>query len=211
VGFNTGHVFNADNTDPAGLSHALILGRKMAAQYRDAFTEFHPAFANSFLAATGGLMGIRESRRITGDYILTADDFFAGRSFADEICRNAFGIDIHSSREKEIELAQKPFNRIRQEILCRTRGLGKGESVGVPFRCLTPKGLKNLLVAGRCISTDRQVNGSIRVMACCLNTGEAAGIAAAMACVKNCDVHTIDTADLRIRLKKHGAYLPELS
>jgi len=64
-GFNTGHVFDVDNTDPASVSAALVRGRRMAAQYRDAFAEFHPAFANAFLVATGSLLGVRETRRIT--------------------------------------------------------------------------------------------------------------------------------------------------
>lgn len=89
---------------------------------------------------------------------------------------------------------------------------GMGTSGLVPwfcgYRCLTPRGLKNVLVAGRCISTDRQANGSTRIMACCLNTGEAAGIAAALAAAGPADVHMIDTDDLRRRLRQHGAYLP---
>lgn len=84
-----------------------------------------------------------------------------------------------------------------------------GESFGVPYRCLIPKGLDNVLVAGRCISTDRRTNGSVRIMACCLNTGEAAGIAAAMSAAKSSDVRGVDTEVLRSTLKKHGGYLPE--
>ncbi len=78
----------------------------------------------------------------------------------------------------------------------------------MPYRCLTPKDLLNVLVAGRCISTDRNVNGSVRIMACCLTTGEAAGIAAAMAAASDRDIHSVDTDVLRDRLKANGAYLP---
>ena len=84
---------------------------------------------------------------------------------------------------------------------------GKGESHGIPYRCLTPKGLKNVLVAGRSISTDRSVQGSIRVMNVCICLGEAAGIAASMA-LNTGNVHSINTDKLRDSLKKHGAYLP---
>jgi hypothetical protein len=88
--------------------------------------------------------------------------------------------------------------------------MGKGESHGIPYRCLTPKGLSNTLVAGRCISTDHIVQSSTRVMPVCLAMGEAAGIAAAMAAAASADVHAVNTDDLRGRLKKHGAYLPDL-
>ena len=209
-GFNTGHVFDVDNTDPMSASKALMHGRKMARQYRDALAEYHPAFADSFLVATGSLLGVRETRRIMGDYVLTVDDYLSRRSFPDEICRNAYGIDVHCSKERCVELSQKTVEELKEYNRQVTQGLNRGESFGVPYRCLTPKGLSNVLVAGRCISCDRQVNGSIRIMACCLNTGEAAGIAAAMAAADSHDAHSVDTGRLRAKLKAHGAYLPDL-
>ena len=84
----------------------------------------------------------------------------------------------------------------------------KGESHGIPYRCLIPGKLKNVLVAGRSISTDRNVQGSTRVMPVCLCMGEAAGIAAAMALKTAGEVRRVDVKRLRTRLKKHGAYLP---
>lgn len=207
-GFNTGHVFDVDNTDPECLSAALTRGRKMAAQYRDAFAALHPAFANAFLAATGGLLGVRETRRIVGDYLLSVDDYRGARSFPDEICRNAYGIDVHCSRERCLELAQKSIEELKAFNREVTNRLPRGSSVGVPYRCLTPRGLRNVLVAGRCISTDRQTNGTVRIMACCLNTGEAAGVAAAMAAGNGGDVHGVDVRSLRAKLRAAGAYLP---
>jgi hypothetical protein len=208
-GFNTGHIYDVDNTNPENLSNALIHGRKMVAQYRNALAEFHPAFKNSFLCATGNLLGVRETRRIIGDYILTVDDYLARRSFPDEICRNAYGIDVHSAK-KSIEQKSKKKNieELKEHNRQTTKPLQAGESFGVPYRCLTPKGVDNMLVAGRCISTDRQANGSTRVMACCLNTGEAAGIAAAMAIRDTGNVHDINTGQLRQKLLQYGAYLP---
>lgn len=206
--FNTGHVFDVDNTDPASTSNALRQGRQMAAQYRDAFARYHPAFADSFLAATGSLLGIRETRRILGEYVLTIKDYMARRSFPDEICRNAYGIDVHRSRKENEELCRKSLDELKEWNRKTVRSLNPGESMGVPYRCLTPRGLKNVLVAGRCISADRQVYGSIRIMACCLNTGEAAGVAAAMAAAGSGDVKAVNTDELRNRLRQHGAYLP---
>ena len=208
-GFNAGHLFGVDNTDPASTSKALLRGRRMAAQYRDAFAEYHPAFAEASLVATGSLLGVRETRRVMGDYVLTVDDYLARRSFPDEICRNAYGIDVHGSREQALAAARMSIPELKALNSSITRNLNRGESFGVPYRCLTPGCLRNVLVAGRCISTDRQANGSVRIMACCLNTGEAAGIAAAMAAGEATDVHAVDTGELRRKLAAYGAYLPE--
>ena len=209
VSFNTGHIHNVDNTDPASTSRALIHGRKQAAQYLDALRTHHKAYANSFLAATGALMGVRETRRIMGDYVLTVDDYVARRSFSDEIGRNCYNIDVHgSSTKKEKEWNQKPAAEVKALLESQFRRYQPGESHGIPYRCLTPRGLRNVLVAGRSISTDRQINGSIRVMPTCVVTGEAAGLAAALAASGESDVHTVDTVELRKRLRAHGAYLP---
>jgi hypothetical protein len=89
--------------------------------------------------------------------------------------------------------------------------MAPGESHGIPYRCLTPKGIRNLLVAGRAVSCDRSVQGSVRVMPVCLVMGEAAGVAAAQAVSDNKgDVHAIDTQTLRTMLKAYGAYLPDV-
>ena len=203
VGFNAGHMWAVDNTDPGSTSQALMQGRKIAQAFRDACAEFLPAaFGNAHLSATGSLLGVRETRRIVGDYVLTTEDYFARRSFPDEICRNSYPIDIHTTA-KEAEEGHEV------EAMNRFENYGKGESHGIPYRCLTPKGLPNVLVAGRSISTDRVVQGSTRVMPVCLAMGEAAGVAAAMAAVaEGHDVHAVDTNQLRETIKKNGGYLP---
>jgi hypothetical protein len=206
--FNTGHVFDVDNTDPESVSNALVHGRKQAAQYHQAFSEFHPAFANSFLVATGAVLGVRETRRILGDYFLIIDDYMARRSFPDEICRNAYPIDVHGSKKDAAESLHKDMEELNRDNEKIFKQLDSGESYGVPYRCLTPKSLKNVLVAGRCISTDRSINGSVRIMACCLTTGEAAGIASAMSAAEDGNVHNVNTDALRRELRDKGAYLP---
>jgi hypothetical protein len=208
-GFNAGHVFDVDNTDPESVSHALIRGRRMAAQYRDAFAEFLPAYANSMLVATGSLLGVRETRRIVGEYVLSVDDYSTARHFEDEICCNAYGIDVHPSREETLSCTKLSIEELKERNRKVTACLEPGTNMGVPYRCLIPQGLDNVLVAGRCISTDRQTNGSVRIMACCLNTGEAAGLAAAMAASDNADVRAVDPGKLRTRLSAAGAYLPD--
>lgn len=205
VGFNAGHLWHVDNTDPFSVSKALIEGRKIAADIRNALAEYHPkAFANSFLVATAPLMGIRETRRIIGDYVLTVEDYLARRSFEDEIGRNSYYVDIHNSKAESEEANKGRF--YTKERFAR---YGKGESYGIPYRCLTPKNLKNVLVAGRSISCDRAVQASVRIMPACLVTGEAAGMAAVHAMkLSEIDVHKVDTVYLRKRLREEGAYLP---
>ena len=204
MGFNTGHLWDVDNTDPAGVSQALMDGRKLADQLRAGLAEYDPAvFGDAFLAATGSLMGVRETRRIVGDYVLTLDDYLARRSFADEICRNAYYIDVHFTPAEADAHARGEL-----DMAAHSLHYAPGESHGIPYRCLTPKGLANVLVAGRSISTDRRVQGSTRVMPVCLAMGEAAGLAAALASAGDADVHALDTDALRARLRQYGAYLP---
>ncbi|MDR1666498.1 MAG: FAD-dependent oxidoreductase [Bacteroidales bacterium] len=190
VQFNAGHLVNIDSTDPWALSQAMITGRQIAAQYLQAMKEVQPqTFGGAFLARTGALLGVRDSRRIEGDYTFTIEDWMERKTFEDEIGRNCYYIDVHKSGYKATHYK-------------------KGESHGIPYRCLTPKDLKNVLTAGRCISTDEAAFGSLRVMPPCLVTGEAAGMAAAHAIrqSKN-DVHSIDVPFLRKRLKEEGQYL----
>jgi hypothetical protein len=204
VGFNAGHLWDVDNTDPISVSKALMKGRKMAAQFRDALAEYHPkAFANAFLVSTGALMGIRETRRIIGDYVITAEDYLEKRSFEDEICRNSYYIDIHHAH-KDVEKVKS--GRAENEKQCAR--YAKGESHGLPYRCLTPKGLKNVLVAGRSISCDRLIQGSVRVMPVCLAMGEAVGMAAVHATkLEKVNVHDIDVQYLRKRIVEEGGFI----
>jgi glycine/D-amino acid oxidase-like deaminating enzyme len=203
VGFNAGHLFGVDNTDPASTSKALIHGRRLAEQFCAALREFHPAFRHAFLVATGAQVGIRETRRIVGDYTLTLDDYLSRRSFPDEICRNSYYIDIHWAKEE----AAKDLDQW-EKWEKHTIRYGPGESHGLPYRCLVPADLRNVLVAGRCVSAEKPVQGSIRVMPVCLAMGEAAGLAAAQAATADGDTHRVDTDALRKRLATHGAYLP---
>lgn len=207
VGFNAGHIFDFDNTDPWSISRGLTQGRKLARAYRDALAEFVPAaFGNAYLVQTGSMMGVRETRRVIGDYVLTFDDYVARRSFDDEICRNSYYIDIH----RALSEASKSFEQRKEAEKKNSHRYGPGESHGIPYRCLTPKGLRNVLAAGRNISTERMVQGSVRVMPTCLAMGEAAGLAAAIAAsASEPDVHAVKPGQLRAILRDHGAWLPE--
>lgn len=198
VGFNAGHLFHVDNNDVKSLTHAQQEGRKIAKAFRDALAEYVPAaFAGAHLVKTASMVGIRETRRIVGLYTLTREDYINRRSFEGEICRNAYYLDVHQP---------KGLNDVRESEK-HTYRYGPGESHGIPYRCLIPQNTKNVLVAGRCLSCDRQVQGSVRVMPVCLATGEAAGAAAALALsMKNGQPDEVDDASLRRLLKHHGAY-----
>lgn len=189
VQFNANHIEIKDTTDPRQLSDAMRLGRQVADQHLEMLKEFRPdVFRDAFIVKTAIIPGIRDSRRIVGDYLFTGDDWRDRRTFDDEIGRNCYFIDIHKSGVPEVHY-------------------GRGESHGIPYRVLTPKGLRNVLVAGRCISTDEEAYGSLRVMPPCLVTGEAAGVAARLASLSaSRDVHSVDVTDLRSRLKTRGQY-----
>lgn len=207
VGFNAGHIWDVDPTNPDSVSQGLIRGRKIAASFRDACAEFSPAFKNAYLVQTADALGIRESRRIVGDYVLTEDDYVARRSFPDEICRNSYYLDVHGRRASETKTTDP--KELEKQLATRTRRYGPGESHGIPYRCLLPKTLRNVYVVGRTISTTRIVQGTTRVMPVCLCMGEAAGIAASMAAkLPVADSRAISTDALRNRLREHGAYLP---
>ncbi len=204
IGLNFSHVFDVDATDAEQLSNAMIEGRKLIRHLTDFVRKYLPGCARAYLVHSGAQIGVRETRRIVGDYVLTLDDYLARRSFDDEIARNAYYIDVHlSKREWERSLGQDIDweSKIHQ--------YKPGESHGIPYRCLIPRSTTNLLVAGRSISTDRAVQGSTRVMPNCLAMGEAAGCAAAIAAGQHGgDVRGVDVQLLRQRLRAHGAYLP---
>ena len=190
LAFNAGHV-KVNSIDPASLSSAMITGRKIARQFQEGLAEYEPkTFASSYLAATAALMGVRESRRIKCDYTFTLEDWLDRKEFEDGIGRNSYYIDVH------------------KEDATKYPKYGKGESHGIPLRCLLPVGLKNVFVAGRCISTDHYAHGSLRVMPPALVTGEAVGTAAGLIYkAGTIDVHSIDVTRLRIRLKEMGQLL----
>lgn len=187
-GFNAGHVRQVACLDRASVSAGMIEGRKKAQQYRDALKKYMPeVFADAHITATAPLLGVRETRRIAGEYTLTADDYRARRSFPDEIGRNSYAIDLHDPawfyKNEEVNAVCGKYER--------------GDSHGIPYRCLVPKKIDNLLVAGRCISCERAVQSSVRIIPVCFVTGEAAGCAAAIMHEHGCAARDVDIAELK--------------
>jgi hypothetical protein len=201
AGGNIGHAFGVDSTDERSLTDALVAGREMVREYERYYKEYRPGYRDMKLVATGALLGIRESRRILGDYVLNLEDFKRRAVFPDEIGRYNYPVDLHAATP-----TRQDFQQFKHEMT--SYRYAEGESYGIPFRCLLPQGLHNALVAGRCVSTDRYVLGSLRVMPGCFITGQAAGMAAALSVEANTTPREVDIRDLQRRLKKVGAFLP---
>jgi len=153
------------------------------------------------LVSSGSLLGVRESRIIEGDYRLVLDDFLNRAIFEDEIGRFSYQVDIHSGDDSDegYQFYYDTYNRYRYK---------DGESYGIPFRILLPSALSNVLVAGRCASTDRYMQSSIRVMPGCMLMGQAAGIAAAQCAAYHCVPREVSVRKIQQVLKDWDVYLP---
>ncbi|MPM37968.1 putative thiazole biosynthetic enzyme [bioreactor metagenome] len=201
-GGNMGHFFGYNPLDAQSLTASLIEGRRQMVEFERFYRDYVPGFTDVELSFTAALPGVRASRRTAGDYVLNLDDYRARRHFADEIGCFNYTVDIHPPAATRAALEE--FRRERQSLR-----YAPGESYGIPYRTLTVGGVDNLLAAGRCISTDRYAQSSIRVMPCCYITGQAAGLAAALAAEHDGSARAIAVPQLQARLRKIGAYLPE--
>lgn len=203
-----------DATDPKSLTAGYIEGRRLARELHDAFREYAPSsWASSYLVQTSPCLGLRESRRIIGDYTFTAEDYLNRASFPDEVFRGRYNIDVHTRKKGGISKSDAAYIASGKTggIVERYGRYGEGESYGVPYRIMCPRDLDNVLVAGRTVSSERVANGTLRVMGCCLCEGEAVGMAAKFACEMDYpNIHEVDTQRLRKRLIEEGAYLPKL-
>jgi hypothetical protein len=134
-------------------------------QIAEFLREYVPGFEDSYVVQSGVNVGVRETRRIIGDYQLTADDVLSARKFDDAIARGAYPVDIHNPAGSGTVLKRLP----------------PGEAYDIPLRCLMPRGAEGLVVAGRCISGTHEAHSSYRVMPIVMATGHAAGVCAAIA------------------------------
>ena len=203
-GGNLGHTFGLDSTDERSITAAMIWARKSLLEYEVYYKKYLKGFEQMELVATAAQIGSRESRRISGDYVLGLEDFRKRATFPDEVGRYNYAVDIHAAKP---DLAA--YKQFVEEF--RTLRYNKGESYGIPYRCIVPQRLSNVLVAGRCLSADRYMQGSIRVMPGCFITGQAAGVAAAICCEKSVDTRGFPIAELQRRLKAMGGFLPNFA
>ncbi|MDR2774012.1 MAG: FAD-dependent oxidoreductase [Tannerella sp.] len=201
--FNTGHVFGTNAMNCASLTQAMIKGRKIVQEFVSYYKKYVPGYENIELVATAALLGVRESRRIVGEYELCYADYEARRHFPDQIGIFNKAVDIHI-----YDTSEEEYQRYRDEYT-RTSRLNPGEYFGIPYSILAPKGWTNLWVAGRCNSSDVKVHGSIRVQPAANMMGQAAGTAAVQSIRTGQPACDLNTEELVKTLRKAGANLPQ--
>jgi FAD-dependent oxidoreductase family protein len=189
--FNISRV-SVDATDPLALSAAEMEGRRQAFAAAGFLAASVPGCEKGRLVALAPQLGIRESRRIRGEYILAGDDLRSARHFPDAIAAGAYPIDIHPAKGAGLSFET----------------LGEDHSYEIPYRCLVPADFDNVLVAGRGISCGHDAHGATRVMPSTMAIGQAAGTAAAMMAQSASSARAIPTDALRARLREAGVYLP---
>src|SRR5690606_36921650 len=188
---NMSRINGVDGTNPESLTFGEMEGRRQIEEIQRYLKEFVPGFENARFTKMAPFLGIRETRRIVGKYVLTADDLLSCRRFDDAIAVASYPLDIHHPEGGDCTLTW-----------C-------GDSYDIPYRSLVPAKVKNLLVAGRSISTTHEAMSAIRVMAPCMAMGEAAGRAAKIAVRKGIQPAEVDVKELRTELIAEGAYLGE--
>jgi FAD dependent oxidoreductase len=179
-----------DAGDASELTLGEMLGREQAEQCARFLQAHMPGFAQAFISDTAPRLGVRETRRIRGRYRLAEDDVLGGRKFADGICRAAWPIELHVPGG-----------------LTDWRFLDDGLWYTVPYRCLLPERLRNLLVVGRCLSATREAFASVRVIGPCMGEGQAAATAVAIARGPGTALPSVDVDELRARLTAQGVPL----
>ncbi|MFH1454547.1 MAG: FAD-dependent oxidoreductase [Armatimonadota bacterium] len=191
IHFNTTRVNNIDGTKAEDLTLAEIVSHKQMMQVYLFLKENIPGFENSFIAASGPAIGVRETRRITGDYVLTEDDVLSGKKFDDGIASGCYAIDIHNPEGGGTVIKKVP----------------EGSYYNIPYRCLLPGGVDNLIVAGRPVSTTHEAHSSVRIQACCYAMGQAAGTGASLCEKENKSFRELDVNKLRKILVSDGVIL----
>lgn len=188
VYLNATRITGIDGTDAESLTHGEIEERRNIHKLVQGLRQNVPGFEHAYVSKTAEL-GIRESRTIIGDYLLTGEDTFGGKDFPDSIARGAYPSDIHD-----------PKGGRTQFIFIK-----EGGSYAIPYRCLLPKGIEGLLIAGRTISAAQDANGTVRLQSTVICQGQAAGTAAAIAVHSKTTPRNVDIKELRKTLIKQGA------
>lgn len=177
-----------DATDPVQLTRAEIEGRRQCHEYHRFLREKVPGYERSVMVSTSPAVGVRESRRVLGDHVLSAEEVLAGTHFEDQVALCGAPIEDHHAGDDT-----------------RWRYLGDGSTYGIPYRCLLPREIEGVLVAGRCFSASHDAHASARSMATCMAMGQAAGTAAALAAAAGCTPRELPFERLRAALEEGGA------
>jgi hypothetical protein len=190
INVNTSAVVNVDGTDSLSLSRATVALTAQCAKIGEFLKKNVSGFEGSYYVPAA-LAGVRETRNIDGLYEITGEDALSGRKFDDTIGQLCFPIDIHTPED-----SQAIFEPI-----------GDDGAMDIPYRALLPKGINNVVVAGRCISATHHAHGATRNMAPCLVMGEAAGVAAAMGAKEKRALPELEVTKLQRELLNRGAFL----
>jgi hypothetical protein len=200
VSLNATRVQGVDPTDPDQLTQAELDAERQVLEVFRFLTSSIPGFEEARLLGTPYQVGVRESRRIVGDYALTADDVLEGRDFPDAVARGAYPLDIHDVA-RDTRVMNRPVHGKAETLVVLPR------SYAIPYRCLLPQRPEHLLVAGRCISATHEAISSARGQSVCMATGQAAGTAAALAARTGIAPRRLDLTTLQDALRRHGAVL----
>lgn len=186
--FNCPEAPNCRNTtDPFAVSQGVVDCRASAMRLHAFMKKYLGGFENSTLISFAQMPGIRESRRIVGEYVLSIEDYNARRKFEDGIAQSAYPVDVHG-----------------RTTVVHPQTFSPGEYFEVPYRSLVAKGVDNLLVVGRCASASFWAQSAIRIILVCHAMGEAAGIAASMALDLSCAAKQVDGAAVRAEMQARG-------
>lgn len=191
IHFNTTRVVKKNPTDPIDVTEAEIIARKQVYEIYDFMKKNAKGLENSFLMMTGAEIGVRESRMIVGDYCLTEQDCKNCVKFPDAVAACNYDIDIHNPEGSGTSHYFFP----------------EGAYYTIPYRSLIPQGVSNMLVAGRCISSEHGAQASYRIMPTVCSIGEAAGTAAALAVKEQQDFREVDIKKLQTTLKNNNAFI----
>ncbi|HUF92147.1 MAG TPA: FAD-dependent oxidoreductase, partial [Candidatus Limnocylindria bacterium] len=176
-------------TDVWDLTDAEWQSRRQMRQMAAFFRKYVPGFEHAYVAQSGVNVGVRETRRIRGDYVLTADDLLTARPFPDVVARGTYPLDIHDPEGKGTMLKR----------------VSLGKAYDIPLRSLLPVGLDRVIVSGRCISGTHEAHSSYRVMPISMATGQAAGVCAALAARTKRLPREVPPGDVQEELRRQGA------
>jgi len=179
-----------DTSDPDFLTAAEMDGRAQALEYARFLVDRVPGYETASLVALGTHIGVREIRRVHGDYRLDGEDVMNARQFDDQIGLSGAPLEDHGSG-----------------VDTKWQYLPDGSCVGIPFRTLVVRDADNVLVAGRCFSATHDAQASVRSMGQCMAMGQAAGTAAALTAAAGVEPRTLAFTDLASRLRADGALL----
>jgi len=187
---NMSNIIGIDGTSADDLTRAEVEGRAQLEPIARFLRRNVPGFEQAYVLDSGALIGVRETRRVKGEYALTGEDVLEAKTFPDGILRARFPVDIHDPKGHAGDSSRLP------------RGFYE-----IPYRCLVPLDVENLLIAGRPISATHEAHASLRVMPICMGIGQAAGLAAALSIRDEVGPRQLDPELLRSELRRAGAEL----